>query len=155
MKWTKKKIESKQLLTAVFAAADGINVWVAAMTDEPTRLIGQVYQSSDAGEHWFAVPGMSVPVDYLTGTADGKHLWAMGHYIRKGYHKVLDRYGQRLYHLVEGTPSVTESPVEFDRFRHGLASSDDGAFLSGLGHERGRGGMSVLCSANGGQTWKA
>jgi photosystem II stability/assembly factor-like uncharacterized protein len=186
-KWIRKKIETKQNLAAVFATADGTRVWVAAMTDEPNRLTGILYQSSDAGEHWVAVPGMSVPVDYLTGTPDGKHLWAIGTYMRQEYHEPVlpkgsqprsrvltpatdkqvasailedarlqskmlnERYGQKLYHLVDGAlESQTESPVRFDRFRHGIASSDDGVFLSGFGN----GGMSVLCSVDGGKSWK-
>jgi photosystem II stability/assembly factor-like uncharacterized protein len=154
--WTRKAIETKQNLTAVFAAADGGTVWVSALIDQPNRRTGTLYQSTDAGEHWVPVPDMSVPIDYLAGTPDGKHLWAISTYIRAGDHDIFSRYGQRFFHLVDGAlMSKTESPVDFDEFRHGIAASDDGALLSGFGHDKGRGGTSVLSSRDGSKTWRS
>ena len=154
--WTKKTIETKQILTAVLAAADGRTVWVSALTDEPNRRTGTLYKSADAGEHWMPVTGMSVPIDYLAGTPAGTHLWAISTYIRAGQHDVFGRYGQRLFHIMgDALVSKMESPVSFDEFRHGIAASDDGALLSGFGHEQGRGGTWVLSSRDSGNTWKS
>ena len=180
--WTRKQIATKRDLTAVFAAADGMNVWVAAVTDygpSDSLTTGLLYQSSDAGEHWAVVPGMSVPIDHLTGTPDGKHLWAASTYARVADPKaatkksatvpkalrpatgsdvadalIRDRemqeasIGQKLYHLVDGAlKSATD--FKFDRFRHGIASSDDGMLLSSFDVS----GTTVMCSVDGGTKW--